>query len=100
VLPAIEAASGLPAAALLSLAHGAAELHAPLTAALALERLRQGSTVLPKEEWQGQTTQVGKLWVRSRGRLVQHGRVRISRPLRNSTLAELILVHDKAAVGG
>lgn len=58
LMPAITATQGLPAGALLGLAESAAQLHAPLTAALALERLRQGSTVLPKDEWQAQTTRV------------------------------------------
>ncbi|KAL4425738.1 hypothetical protein ABPG75_009754 [Micractinium tetrahymenae] len=58
MLPAITASQGLPPGTLLGLAESAAQLHAPLTAALAVERLRQGSTVLPKDEWQVQTTRV------------------------------------------
>lgn len=68
MLPAITATQGLPASALLGLAESAAQLHAPLTAALALERLRQGSTVLPKDEWQAQTTRVR----RRRGQYPRH----------------------------
>lgn len=52
------AAQGLPSSTLLGLAHGAAGLHAPLTAALAIERLRQGTTVLPKEDWQALAAEV------------------------------------------
>ena len=55
---AVMAAQGLPPATLLALAGSAAELQAPLTAALAVERLRQGTTVLAKEEWQALATQV------------------------------------------
>jgi hypothetical protein len=55
---AVTAAQGLPAEVLLGLASGAAEHLAPLTAALAFERLRQATTVLPKDEWQGVATQV------------------------------------------
>lgn len=52
------AAQGLPSDALLGLAQGAARLHAPLTAALAVERLRQATHVAPKEEFQALATQV------------------------------------------
>lgn len=55
--PAVTAMQGLPPAALLALAQSAAQRRAPLTAALVLERLRQGFSVLPKEEWQAHTTQ-------------------------------------------
>lgn len=51
------AAQNLPADTLLSLAQGAALLHAPLTAALAEERLRQATTIMPKEEWQALAAQ-------------------------------------------
>lgn len=57
---AVTAAQGVPPSTLLGLAQGAAELHAPLTAALAVEQLRQGTTVLPKDEWQALVTQVGR----------------------------------------
>lgn len=56
---AVSAAADLPAEVLLGLARGAADAHAPLTAALAAERLRLATTVLPKEEWQGLAEQVG-----------------------------------------
>lgn len=55
---AASAAQGLPADALLGLAQGAARLHAPLTAALAVERLRQATHVAPKEEFAELATQV------------------------------------------
>jgi hypothetical protein len=57
---ALAAAQGLPPATLLALAGSAAELQAPLTAALAVERLWQGTTVLAKEEWQALATQVSQ----------------------------------------
>lgn len=58
------AAQGLPPATLLGLARAAAQGHAPLTAALALEQLREATTVLPKEEWQAVCTQasLGVCW--------------------------------------
>lgn len=59
---AVTAVQGLPTDALLGLAHGAARLHAPLTAAVAVERLRQATHVAPKEEFAEMATQVRLPW--------------------------------------
>lgn len=59
---AVTAVQGLPTDALLGLAQGAARLHAPLTAALAVERLRRATHVAPKEEFAEMATQVRLPW--------------------------------------